>query len=843
MTRSNLVLGGLLIGLTLLAIFGCGRGSEPPPPPSPPPVAAPPPPPPQPQPQPKEEKKEELPEDLSTWTKDHFILARKKQDKKIFDALEQLIADATAGQRGEEAVSILRALLERPASPQPAGGPGGPYGSPMYGPGMASGMPEEGYSPEYGSPGPSPMPQPQAAQAKDPNFEPDLLKAVASGIVKIATEASLAVIDDLLEGKIEVVNDRLAVETTLRGVVEHIQQPMYEDLVIKVLCKPPRMAKTPGAAGPGGYPDMSPPASEYGSPYPSPDASMYESSTTGEYGSGYPGMAGGPQAKMRGDEIQRLLFDLAKDVLTQKIRMALAAHVMDPQTRQADRQLMMPILTQPVPENLPVLLVFLQKGDSKQPLVMWIMDTLTDVMAAAFAAILGAEDPNGLNDLLALAQQRQIPGLQRGMPGQGGYPSPEGEYGSVPPGYAPGSPTTVATLPEMGAYPGASPPGPEYSSETSVGPYPGQPGMRPGLSGGVMTTPQGLPKLVAAERRLAVRGLPRDVALKVAPILWGPDLINFVDSRLMQARSLKDNPREILMAATLPRDATRARLASLFRANLENGPEPLAALGFGNNLFVDPGLVVVVKSLPREDLPKPSTSPTTPRTLGRRPPMGRPGQYGQPGARPYPGGETDQYSPADSPYGGGPGGAQSQLTLTPKMRWMLMSESLSRSICKKLKEAGDRLATIDPASLDTTSQKRPPEFQALHPNASVISEYHLDWPNSQLKQELPNVQFDPMRVHYIRLESHSNPNVVAGFYRRKLSTINQRTIADGIWLDGLQTLTDGKPRRQSIDIFITHDAGEIGPQDQVDVVVELLSVEILSREAAAARIGGDTALR
>ncbi|HPZ83638.1 MAG TPA: hypothetical protein PL064_09390, partial [Thermogutta sp.] len=169
MTRSNLVLGGLLIGLTLLAIFGCGRGSEPPPPPSPPPVAAPPPPPPQPQPQPKEEKKEELPEDLSTWTKDHFILARKKQDKKIFDALEQLIADATAGQRGEEAVSILRALLERPASPQPAGGPGGPYGSPMYGPGMASGMPEEGYSPEYGSPGPSPMPQPQAAQAKDPN--------------------------------------------------------------------------------------------------------------------------------------------------------------------------------------------------------------------------------------------------------------------------------------------------------------------------------------------------------------------------------------------------------------------------------------------------------------------------------------------------------------------------------------------------------------------------------------------------------------------------------------------------------------------------------------------------
>jgi hypothetical protein len=72
--------------------------------------------------------------------------------------------------------------------------------------------------------------------------------------------------------------------------------------------------------------------------------------------------------------------------------------------------------------------------------------------------------------------------------------------------------------------------------------------------------------------------------------------------------------------------------------------------------------------------------------------------------------------------------------------------------------------------------------------------------------------------------------------------LNQRTISDGIWLDALQTLTDGKPRRQSLDIFITHDAGEIGPQDQVDVVVELLSVEILSREAAA-RAGSDSGLR
>jgi len=847
MTRSNLILCGLLLGLTFLVISGCGGGDEPPPAaPSPPPVAAPPPPS-QPQPPPKEEKKEELPEDLSAWTPEHFTLARKKQDKKLFDALERLISDAAAGQRVDQAVSILRALLERPATPQMAGGPSaGPYGSPMYGSGSPPSMPEEGYPAASGYPGAPPMAQPQATQSKDPNFEPDLLKAVAAGIVKIVNQASLAVINDLLEGKIEVLNDRLAVETTLQGVVDHIKEPMYEDLVIKVLCKPPRMAKTTGTAGASGmgaYPGMAS-SPEYGSPgpYGSPESMTYETGAPPEYGSGYPGMGGGPQTKMRGDEIQRLLFELAKGSLTEKIRMALAAHVMDPNTRQTDRQLMMPVLTQPVPDNLPVLLVFLQKGDAKQPLVAWIMDVLTDMTAAVFAAILGAEDPNGLNDLMALAQQRQIPGLsgsQRGMPGSPGYPSyPSPESPGSPAEY--GSPAPVATMPGTGPYPGGSPPGEEYSTETSVGPYPGQPGMRPGTQAGLVTTPQGLPKLVPAERRLTVRGLPRDVALQVAPKLWSSSLINFVDSRLMQARSLKDNPREILLAATLPLDTTRTRLASLFRANLDNGPEPLTALGFGNNLFVDPGLVVVLKSLPREDIPKPSTPTPSTRSPMRRPPRGQPGQ---PGTGPYPGAEGNQpYSSPTGPYGSGTTSGQMQVSLTPKMRWMLMSESLGRSICKKLKEAGDRLATLDPTSLDAVTQKRPPEFQTLHHNSAVIAEYHLDWPNSQLKQELPNVQFDPMRVHYIRLESHSNPNVVAGFYRRKLSSLNQRTIADGIWLDGLQTLTDGKPRRQSLDIFITHDAGEIGPQDQVDVVVELLSVEILSRDAAA-RASGDSVLR
>lgn len=189
------------------------------------------------------------------------------------------------------------------------------------------------------------------------------------------------------------------------------------------------------------------------------------------------------------------------------------------------------------------------------------------------------------------------------------------------------------------------------------------------------------------------------------------------------------------------------------------------------------------------------------------------------------------------PGQGAPGGAQA---LSARVRWMLMSENVARSVCRGLKLAADRVATLDSSALDSARQKRPAEFAETHPNAVLVAEYHLDWPNAQLKQELPDARFDPMRIHYIRLEGRGSLAAVSGFYRRKISNINQRAITDGLWLDAVRTLTDGKPRRQSLDVFITHDAGEVAPTEEIDVVVELLSVEILAQDVAASAVSGST---
>ena len=325
-----------------------------------------------------------------------------------------------------------------------------------------------------------------------------------------------------------------------------------------------------------------------------------------------------------------------------------------------------------------------------------------------------------------------------------------------------------------------------------------------------------------------VKGLPRDMALKLAPKLWTPDAVALIEARLRQVNSLKESARDICLAATFPMSSVRLRLSGILKAKLEEGPEPLAALGLGNNLAIDPGMVLVVKSLPREEPPQPNVNRPTRPSL-RRPPV-RPGYRPGPG---YSGGPEsgEEYGSGTMPPG--QAGVASTAALPAKVRWMLMAENVGRSVCRELKQAADRLATVDPGALESVSQKRPPEFQEAHPNCAVVAEYHLDWPNSQLKQELPGVQFDPMRVHYIRLEGRSTLAAVSGFYRRKIQSITQRAISDGIWLDDVRTLTDGKPRRQSIDIFVTHDAGEVTPTEEIDLVVELLSVEILAQDVAA----------
>lgn len=706
---------------------------------------------------------------------------------------------------------------------------------------------------------------------------------------------AFATINDLLEGKIEVLDDPLAVETTVKGAIDRLQNAEYEKLVVKLLCDPPRMQATQGAtpgspgipgsspspygsgmppgygptgappaygssAPPPGYGPTGPPPGYGSTPYGSPGSappmeygSSPESVQT-EYGSEYGsegappgspygppgGAAGARKAKLTGLEIQKLTFDLLQDQMPERIRIQLASHVLSPQARQSDRQLFVPFLMKPVPENLPVLLVFAQKGDTKDPAVAMVVDIVTEFTSAVLAAVMGAEDATGMAGLAALvgaqnAQQGQgavsLSGILGGTaPSPGGSPYPPGyPGGSMPPGY-PGS-----TVPPGSGYGSGSPPPTAYGS-TGAPPggyesegYPMQPGY--GTPGSGQTAGN---RVRPRERNLRITGLPRDLALKLAPRIWTDEGVGFVETRIASSKSLKENPREVLLAATLPMDSVRARVFQFLKAHSEEGPEPLMELGLGANVFVDPGFLVSLKLLPREELPKANTPARPSRPMpGRRPPM-RPGAQ-PPGEAGYPGS-----SGPPGEYPGAPGqlGAASQLS--PKVRWMFFSEDVGRSLGDYFFKAAQQVASKDPAAAEQFAQKR---VLDVFPNGNLVAEFHLDWPNSQLRQELGSVRFDPMRIHYLRAEGFGRPSVVAGFYRRKLPNVEPRPISDGYWLDVLQTLTDGKARRQSIDVFITHDAGEISDKDEVDLVVEIISVEILAQDAVAATETGDAKVR
>lgn len=383
-----------------------------------------------------------------------------------------------------------------------------------------------------------------------------------------------------------------------------------------------------------------------------------------------------------------------------------------------------------------------------------------------------------------------------------------------PPGYGSGSPPPPGYTP-----PGAPPSG--YEME----------GYQPGSGYGPAEAGQAAGNRVRPrERNLRIAGLPRDLALKLAPRIWTDEGLGFVEARIASAKSLKDNPREVLLAATMPMDSVRARVFQFLKAHSEEGPEPLMELGLGANLFVDPGLLVSLKVLPRAEPPQANNPARPSRPMpGRRPPM-RPGAR-PPGEAGYPG---TSGPPGEYPAAPGQPGTASQLP--PKVRWMFFSEDVARSLGDYFFKAAQQIASHDPAAAEQFAQKR---VLDVFPNGNLVAEYHLDWPNSQLRQELGSIRFDPMRIHYLRAEGFGRPSIVAGFYRRKLPNVEPRPISDGYWLDMLQTLTEGKPRRQSIDVFITHDAGEISDKDEVDLVVEIISIEILAQDAVAAAEAGN----
>ncbi|MDY0166243.1 MAG: hypothetical protein RBS80_06840 [Thermoguttaceae bacterium] len=293
------------------------------------------------------------------------------------------------------------------------------------------------------------------------------------------------------------------------------------------------------------------------------------------------------------------------------------------------------------------------------------------------------------------------------------------------------------------------------------------------------------------------RGVPTaaagdiDLAYQLARQLWGERSTEAFAQHLADV-DRRDDPGHLLaLCATMPAEAIRSELLKTLRARHGHGPDALEKAGVPGTLVSDPGFLLVVKSLDRQE----PQAPTAGRPAGRAQPQAAPGRA------------------ADA----------------AGQKWMKFSETLVRSWCEKLDAAAQvqaekaRLAGKNPAEL-----RRLEDLPVnLHDGAEVRSAYHLVLPGP-LAEKLSGAQVGPMRIQYVRTEDRTSIKRVLGYYRRVLSMRDGRPIDNGVWFDSYRSAA-APGVRCSLDVLIRladkKAARDIDLDADENLVIEVLSIE------------------
>ena len=286
-------------------------------------------------------------------------------------------------------------------------------------------------------------------------------------------------------------------------------------------------------------------------------------------------------------------------------------------------------------------------------------------------------------------------------------------------------------------------------------------------------------------------------ALQVADLLWSEAFCELLIPRLDELFSLEKESNLVMLAATIPQDSTRAALSTLLRKRWQDGPDTLEKLGFPDQIMTDPGLLVLVKMLPRRD-------------------------HGDTVSRAAP-----------QPARARPGTRSAEKRALAEQAWMNVSKDLvtawrkrfqAAALAKKQEEEDWGLA-----AQEATPTPLPSNF-TLNSPAKVIASYHAIWPEETpagLSIENPSM----LEIHYLYIEETNIPKKTVSYYARQAQTrlANARILDNSVWFDDMRVMpkTDGQ---RSVDVFITRPHNPIADimRDDLedDLVVEIMTIEI-----------------
>ena len=290
---------------------------------------------------------------------------------------------------------------------------------------------------------------------------------------------------------------------------------------------------------------------------------------------------------------------------------------------------------------------------------------------------------------------------------------------------------------------------------------------------------------------------PTGASCRAAKLLWTPDFAGLVEQRLREAEGSERGSRVLSLAGTIPSFAMRAAVLQSLKQYWEDGPARVEPFAASDESLPEPGFLLLVKQLPRKDVPATSAN-------------GGGGEGS--GTSRLPSGKAAKIAAARQFKD-----RQDRIA----QQWLAFSERLAQAMCRRFKETAFR---------HPESQEPPADFPIKLPaSAAVVASHRAEWPEG-LPAALAELRLPSLRVHYVRIERRARPDKVLAYFRHQLPSAARRVNDRGVWLDDFSM--DRKRRSlRSVDVFISKpnkDVGMLLDQEQ-QVIVELLAVESLSQ--------------
>jgi hypothetical protein len=633
-----------------------------------------------------------------------------------------------------------------------------------------------------------------AAQTQAKPLAPEATAAIVEGLALLGGKTAKQSLKDVVTASLKIDDDRAALQALIRVLAKDTASAESQELLYVMLTAPEMLRPEPAAGQSGASAGPSSPG--YGGMSGSPSMPM-----PGAGGFGPGGFGGNSRARVTAADLQAMVLTVVAQTASEEFRKRLADFVAKTTSPYASRKRLGDYLMKPDPRNLAAQIV-IYNGQTKEAQA-WLENQFTSFSSAALALLLGVPPHLKPGSATSGSRGTMQPGAMGGpmQPGNMGAPmgsgtSPGSSYDSTPAmGYSPIEGAQSQPGGGVGSGPmggGPSMPGMGMGS----GPMGGGPSM-PGMGMGGQTGAAGGPTTALAALTLLLgesgKTLAGDLPYRMAGNLWGPAFMPVVEDRLGNAESLQAATGPILLASTVPTDATRAKLQRLLADHYDEGPEALEAAGFATRVLNDPGFLLVLKSQ-KHDVPKPKI--VKPKREG----TGQPGKPNQ-GGMPNPGGMANP--------GGGPGQTGQEHPI--EERWMLFCETMAHAFGDQFASAGK-----GKTSSKELADKRP--FEML-PTAESVAEYDFEWPAGVGdKSKLTGVPLDPMAIHYVKLhlDREVAPSKVLGRYK-KLRRSVEHNLESGYWLESF-AINPETGRKLSIDVLVSKrgairkDASKTGNQ-------------------------------